>query len=122
MPLSTTVLPEVIINVYACFLDLKSAFHVIWWDGLLYKLKDKLWWLFRNCLLESLCSVLLNGETSTSFIITRSMKQGGLLSVFYFTVAYFDIHRAVNSGLDGLRYHGLDVGSPTLVVYIACNA
>ena len=62
-------------NVYACFLDLKSAFDVIWWDGLLYKMsligiKDKLWWLFRNWLLESSCNVLLNSETSTSFNIT----------------------------------------------------
>jgi endonuclease/exonuclease/phosphatase family metal-dependent hydrolase len=106
-------------KVYACFLDIKSAFDVIWWDGLLYKMstigvKNKLWWLFKNWLMDSSGSVLLNGEISNSFNITRSIKQGGLLSVFYFTVAYFDIHNTVRCGNDGLKYYDIDVGSPTL--------
>ena len=106
-------------KVFSCFLDIKQAFDVIWWKGLLYKLakigiQGKLWWIFRNWLIGSQCGVLLNGELSDSFEITRSIKQGGLLSMFYFTVAYHDIHEFANRGGDGLIYHDIDVSSPTL--------
>ena len=34
--------------------------------------------------------------------------------MFYFTVAYHDIHEFANRGGDGLIYHDIDVSSPTL--------
>ena len=76
-------------DVYGCFLDIKSAFDVLNWNALLLKLVDigitnKLWNLFRIWLLGSTAQVSVNGTISNKFIITRSIKQGGLLSVFYF--------------------------------------
>ena len=105
-------------KVYGCFLDIQKAFDTVWWSGLLYKLseigiKNKLWWIFRNWLLGSKCTVLINGEFSEFFTITRSIKQGGLLSMLLFTVAFYDFHDFVNSRNDGLKFHDIDIGSPT---------
>lgn len=101
-------------KVYGCFLDIERAFDCIWWNCLLYKLsaigiKDKLWWLFRECLNNSKSCVLINGTYSTTFDITRSIKQGGLLSVLFFVVAYHDIHSFVSQSDDSLKYYDQDV-------------
>lgn len=106
-------------NVFGCLLDIEQAFDKISWDCLLFKLaklniKGKLWWIFRNFLLGSTSVVLINGEFSKHFEISRSIKQGGLLSMFFFTVAYYDIHQCVSGSGDSLQYKGRDVGSLTL--------
>ena len=106
-------------KVYGCFLDIKQAFDTIWWQGLLYKftrigITDKLWFLFKEWLEGSTCSILLDGVTSKQFNISRSIKQGGLLSMFFFTVAYHDIHQYMQKTSDGLTYYGKDVSSLTL--------
>ena len=106
-------------TVYGCLLDLEQAFDKISWNCLLYKLaqisiKDKLWWIFRNSLFGSSCMVLLNGKFSPSFPISRSIKQGGMLSMFYFIIAYYDVHEYVSQSGDSLQYIGRDVGSLTL--------
>ena len=105
--------------VYGCMLDLEQAFDKVSWQCLLFKLselqiKDKLWWIFRNSLLGSKCCILLNGQLSDSFTITRSIKQGGILSMFYFIVAYHDIHEYVSQSGDALQFYGRNVGSLTL--------
>ena len=92
---------------------------MIWWEGLLYKLAsigitDKLWFLCKQWLDGSTCSILLGGDTSDQFSISRSIKQGGLLSMFFFTVAYHDIHQYILDTSDGLTYYGKDIGSLTL--------
>ena len=106
-------------KVYGCFLDIQRAFDMIWWNGLLYKISkigihDKLWWLFKEWLIGSKAHVLINGQLSDAFNISRSIKQGGLLSMFYFTVAYHDIHDYVSKSNDSLKVYGIDVGSLTL--------
>jgi hypothetical protein len=106
-------------KVYTCLLDIKQAFDSIWWNGLLHKLystgiRGKLWWLFNEWLSGSSCSVLINGDLSERFSISRSIKQGGLLSMFFFTVAYHDIHsHAILPPAKGLMYDNLDVTTPT---------
>jgi hypothetical protein len=110
--------------VYGCFLDIKQAFDMIWWEGLLYKLAsigitDKMWFLCKQWLDGSTCSILLDGDTSEQFSISRSIKQGGLLSMFFFTVAYHDIHQYILDTSDGLSYYGKDVGSLTYVLIVA---
>ena len=107
-------------KVFGCFLDINKAFDVIWWDGLLYKLsqigiKDKLWFLFRECLQGSSARILTHGEMSNAFPVTRSIKQGGLLSMLFFTVFYHDIHEYVRRGsVLPLSIYDIDISSPTM--------
>ena len=46
--------------------------------------------------------VLFNGEDSESLPISRGIKQGGVLSMFLFTVSMIDLHDHVNQTNDGL--------------------
>ena len=104
-------------KVFSCFLDIEKAYDKIWWDGLLLKLynlgiRDKLWHLFRNWLLGSWGVVLYDGHLSEPFGITQGIKQGGVLSMFLFTVAVMDIHDYVDQASDGLCVAGMKLGSP----------
>ena len=107
-------------KVYGCFLDIKSAYDVINWQGLLVKLwnlgiKHKLWNLFEHWLTGSTAHISTNGEASSVFQISRSIKQGGLLSTFYFLVFYHDIHSFVRRGsTQPLTFHNRDISSPTM--------
>jgi len=107
-------------KVYGCFLDIQSAYDVIHWDGLLVKMaqlgiKGKLWHLFRDWLSGSTAQVRAYGKCSDVFQISRSIKQGGLLSVFYFVAFYHDIHDYVKKGnTQQLMFHGVEMGSPTM--------
>jgi len=105
-------------KAYSCFLDCEQAFDRVWWNGLLYKLHNigingRLWLLFREWLLGSKCCVLLDGILSDRFPISRSIKQGGLLSMFFYVVSNSDIHSAVDGG-EGLRVNNVNVSSLTL--------
>ena len=107
-------------KVYGCFLDIQSAYDVINWDGLLFKMSllgitDKLWQLFKVWLQGSTSQVRLQGYYSNIFKISRSIKQGGLLSTFFFVLFYHDIHNSVIQGsTQSLTLHGLDMGSPIM--------
>ena len=107
-------------KVYGCFLDIQSAYDVINWHGLLYKMaligiKDKLWHLFRVWLFGSTAQILVHGQSSDIFDISRSIKQGGLLSTLYFVAFYYDIHRNVKEGpTQSLTFHDIDIASPTM--------
>ena len=106
-------------KVFACLLDTKQAFDSKWWNGLLHKfynigIRGKLWWLFHEYLSGSSCSVMINGDLSVRFTISRSIKQGGLLSMFFFTVAYHDIHSyAIHPPAKGLNLYNIDVTKTT---------
>jgi len=106
-------------KLYSCLIDIKQAFDTINWNTLLYKLhkvgvNGKMWCLFNEWLNESTCSVLINGALSKQFSISRSIKQGGLLSMFFFCVAYHDIHsEVIRPPAKSLMYYGMDVSSPT---------
>jgi hypothetical protein len=105
-------------KVFACFLDIEKAFDKLWWDGFFLKLykigiTNKLWHLFRDWFVGSSCRVCINGEISEPFNITRSIKQGGILSMLNFCIYTHDIH----NDIDMQRKHGLFcnnvyVGSP----------
>ena len=92
----------------------------MWWNGLFYKLyilgvRDKLWCLIREWFNDSCCMVLSNGLTSEPFNISRSIKQGGMMSMMNFCVYIADIHQYI-AGDDnsGLVVDNIYVGSPTL--------
>ena len=75
---------------------------------------DQLWWLFKNWLSDSSCCILLNGDLSDAFSISRSIKQGGMLSMFFYVASNYDIHDFVNNENTGLKVNGVDISSPTL--------
>ena len=109
---------------FSYFLDIEKAYDKIWWDGLLLKLynlgiRDKLWHLFRKWLLRSRGVVLYDGHLSEPFGITQGIKQGGVLSMFLFTVAVMDIHDYANQASDGLCVAGMKLGSPAYAVLLS---
>ncbi len=84
-------------KVFTCFLDIQQAFDTIWWDGLFYKMNnigitDKLWLLFYDWFHGSTCSVLFHGILSDDFTISRSIKQGGVFSMYAFCMFFSDVH------------------------------
>ena len=107
-------------KVFACFLDIAQAFDKVWWDGLFYKMyclgiTNKMWFLLKSWFTNSKCSVLNNGKTSQHFNISRSIKQGGILSMINFCIFLHDLHTFVDPQcIYGLKVHDLYVGSPAL--------
>ena len=58
---------------------------------------------------------MVQGEVSDIFQITRSIKQGGILSTFFFVAYYHDIHEFVTRGHhQALTFHQRDISSPTM--------
>ena len=106
-------------KLYACFMDIEKAFDSVWWSGLLFKLskigiKDHLWLLLREWLIDSSCTVMIDGTFSSNVPVTRSIKQGGLLSMLLFCVAYHDVHSdAIKPPAQGIRYCNMDTSSLT---------
>ena len=109
-------------KISACFMDLEKAFDKVWWDGLMYKvamlgITNKAWHLLYSWLHGSQCSVLLNGQISKSFDVTRGIKQGGSLSMFLFNAYLHDIHDVIeNTNIArhslGVSVNGYYIGSP----------
>ena len=105
-------------KVFSAFLDLEKCFDKIWWDGLLYKLHrmgitNNLWLLFRDWLMNSSCIVLNNGVYSDKLQITRSIRQGGVLSMLMMAFAFCDIHSYIDPGLDlGIAHGDTYLGTP----------
>ena len=104
-------------KLHTCFVDIQQAFDTVWWSGLLYKIahlgiRDKLWFLFKEWLYGSKCSVMLNGEFSSPFSISRSIKQGGMLSMLLFCIAHHDVHTEVaKRPAHRIIYNNVDVSS-----------
>ena len=70
---------------------------------------------FRTWLHGSTAQIRVSGQYSNVFPISRSIKQGGILSTFYFVAFYNDIHAYVREGnTQSLTIHGHDMGSPTM--------
>ncbi len=107
-------------KVFTCFLDIQQAFDTIWWDGLFYKMynigiTDKLWLLFYDWFHGSTCSVLFHGILSDDFTISRSIKQGGVFSMYAFCMFFSDVHTYVDTNqMYGLMYKDIYIGSPAL--------
>ena len=104
-------------KVFACFLDIEKAFDKLWWNGFFLKLHKvgithKLWHLFRDWFVGSSCRICLNGEMSDCFNITRSIKQGGILSMLNFCIYIHDIHKCIDAQYKyGLYCEQIYVGS-----------
>jgi exonuclease III len=106
-------------KVFACLLDIEKCFDKLWWSGLMYKMRgigldNKLWFLMYEWLKGSSCRVYVNGQISEPFTISRSIKQGGILSMLNLCIFMCDIHEYVDERRDrGLKCNDVYVGSPS---------
>lgn len=106
-------------KVFACLLDIEKCFDKLWWDGLLFKMHkigfdNKLWHLMYDWFQSSNCRVCVNGHVSDAFSISRSIKQGGILSMINLCIFMCDIHQYIDERCDlGLYCDDNYVGSPT---------
>ena len=104
-------------KVFACFLDIEKCFDKLWWSGLMYKLHkigidNKLWHLIMDWMIGSNCRVCVNGQISQSFQISRSIKQGGILSMLNLCIFMHDIHEYIDEFFNlGLYCSNIYAGS-----------
>lgn len=81
-------------SVYSGFLDQKAAFDSVSHDGLFFKLGKlgvigKPLRLLQSAYKGLRCVIRVNGATSTSLDVKRSVRQGGVLSTLYYLI-YID--------------------------------
>ena len=104
-------------KVFSCLMDIEKCFDRIWWSGLMWKMNqigidNKLWHLLYDWMIGSCCCVYLNGQVSDSFTISRSIKQGGIMSMLNLCIFMNDIHQFVDPDMKfGIRCHDLYLGS-----------
>jgi len=85
-------------SVYVGMLDQRAAFDAVWHSGLLLKL-GRLCVIGKmlRTLMESYrnvsCTIKLNSHVSKSYLIQRSMCQGGVLFTFYYLTYVDDLAR-----------------------------
>ena len=80
-----------------CYMDAKSAFDMVWIDGLLYKLHNmgvggKTLRVIANSFQGSSSRVLQNGYLSESFHIKQGPRQGSICAPFLYTVYINNLH------------------------------
>ena len=77
------------VDVRGVFLDISEAFHKVWHDDLIFKLKSygvegKLFLLLKNYLHNREQRVALNGQTFELKIICSGVPQGSVLGLPFF--------------------------------------
>ena len=62
---------------------------------------------------RSKCTIFTNGFYSDEFTITRSIRQGGVLSMLMMAVAFYDIHTFMDPQYDhGVAHGNVYLGTP----------
>ena len=105
-------------DVFVAFLDIKGAFDVVWHEGLFYKLANlgivgKTLRTLMNSYQELKCVVKLQGMTSDPVPVNRSVRQGGVLSTFYYLVFIDKLLYDLQKSNFGAKISSLKVGNPT---------
>ncbi|KAK3106167.1 hypothetical protein FSP39_014105 [Pinctada imbricata] len=78
-------------EIFAAFLDSRKAFDTVWRKGLMFKLYEigitgKLWYVIDNMHLDTTSTIVVNNVTSSSFMTSQGVRQGGVLSGFLYIV------------------------------------
>ena len=78
-------------KVYAAFIDLKKAYDTVWREGLFYVLLEhnvpiKIFNLIHSMYSETKSQIKFNEGLSKSFLSTRGVKQGDVLSPLLFNI------------------------------------
>ena len=93
--------------MFACSLDAEKCFDRVWHDGLFYKLLSRIdfrhWLLLYEGYSNLKACVSRNGMESTSFKVTRGIRQGSLLSPVFFVFFIDDLLVELSNTDSGLR-------------------
>jgi len=104
-------------TVHLASLDATKAFDKLWRDGLFFKLKDKinscLWRIIVSYYNNSKIIVKIRAEKSEAYGITEGVKQGGVLSPYFF------IDEMITSGLT--KNTGAKLGKNNVSVVSYCD-
>ena len=80
------------VKAFACFLNVSKAFHTVWINGLLYKLKcelgidSKMWLIIKELFSGLKGQVIFNGHISSSFSTSQGSEQGRIIAPFMYKV------------------------------------
>lgn len=105
-------------KVFACFLDSKKAFDVLWHDGLRLKLyqlgvKGQMHRIISNLYVNMSSAVLANGVLSDFFPIKQSVRQGGVLSPWLYIIFINSLLCELNECGCGANIGSIYAGNPT---------
>ena len=114
-------------NVYICFLDTMAAFDTVWHDALFVKLgelgiRGKMLRLARNSYADMQCQIRIQNQVSRQVPISRGVRQGGVLSSFYYLVFINKLLSELEESGYGARIGNVPCGNPTLADDIALLA
>ena len=103
--------------VYLASLDAERCFDSIWHDGLLHKLWLKVpqsaWRFIHNWYKTSYVRVRWNNHISSSFRISKGMKQGSLLSPRLFNIFIDELLCMLSDAPAGVRVFGYKINNCT---------
>ena len=90
------------LDVRGVFLDLSKAFDKVWYEGLLYKLKNNgingnALQLIESFLHNRRQRVVLNGQSSSWLSIRAGVSQGSVLGPLFFLIYINDLPEGLNS-------------------------
>ena len=90
------------LEVRGVFLDISKAFDTVWHEGLIYKIKSigisgPLLKLIESFLSNRYQRVLLNGQSSTWFVIIAGILQGSILGPLFFLIYINDLSKNLSS-------------------------
>ena len=106
-------------DTYAAFLDARSAFDRVWHNGLFHKLittgiKGKLLVTIINIYRKMRSCVLVNSIRSDSFPVLQGVRQGGVLSGWFYITFIDELLTELQSSCYGSTVGSIKCGNPTL--------
>lgn len=105
-------------NAHVAFLDQKAAFDSVWHTGLFYKLgrlgfTGQILRLIADMYTDLKCVVRVNAVTSEPLNVTRSVRQGGVLSTFLYLTYVDQLLVELEASNNGCTVQSLKGGNPS---------
>jgi len=114
-------------NAYVACLDQKAAFDSVWHTGLFHKmcelgLTGKILRLLIAAYTRLKCVVRVNGKTSDSIDVKRSVRQGGVMSTFLYLIYINPLLLELEKSNYGCTVYSVRGGNPSFADDIALVA